>query len=433
MGNKVLESLKKFIKRLNVKKLTVIFILMYTIVPIVSRAFSTYLSTYIYMGIVLLTVLYSLVTCHLRDIKTLVFSLIPFIFYEMLDLLFVKGTEDILLSGYQVLLFLMPLFMGFNMMNNHADYDLYTAVLVLSFVITAITTIIGCINNPNAARILATTSNSQDPVAIALDWQNVGGFFFSYFAVLMYPLAIIAAKTKRIRFIFGIGAAVLAISLAINTAYTMALMTVMFSSVLFFVPANIPPKRFALLFGGGLLMMVALAPLMVNFLGFVGEMIGNEEMSTKMTAVFSGADAVNDLEDNRMELYMTSLTTFIQNPILGTFLSGKMRVGGHSMIFDTLARFGLLGAGLMFMMYRAIFKNFCRPFRDKPAYSFVIWAFAQCIVMSALNTGMWLDYLCVCMPIVLCTIYRTDGNERPEGALAPQLNLNLFDKKETTS
>ena len=134
-------------------------------------------------------------------------------------------------------------------------------------------------------------------------------------------------------------------------------------------------------------------------------------------------DAVNDLEDNRVELYMRSLTTFFENPLFGTFLTGKMRVGGHSMIFDTLARFGMPGAILLFLMYRGIYRTFCKPFRKKPTFVIVVWMFVQAIVMSALNTGMWLEILCLCMPITLCTIYRMNGNERPKGALAPQLSF----------
>jgi hypothetical protein len=108
-------------------------------------------------------------------------------------------------------------------------------------------------------------------------------------------------------------------------------------------------------------------------------------------------------------LYRLSFTTFLQHPLFGTFLSGGGGVGGHSYILDILGRYGLLGATLLYFMYRKIYYYFVAPFKDKPGYGFVLWTFLQAILLSVLNPGMWLNVLTLIVPIFVCNIYGNRG------------------------
>lgn len=431
MNLKVLNILKKFFKKLNLKTLILIFILMYSITPIVSRAVSTYLNTYMYMGIVVIAVLFTFISCHLREIRQYVFFLIPFVIYQMITVV-ERNRDDILLVGYQALLFMLPLCVGFYLMNNKINYNIFAAVIITCFTVTTITTIVGCIANPEAARILATTSNSQDAVAIEYDFQNIGGFSFVYSSVIIYPLVIIAAKMKRIPLAVAIIFAVLMVLLAINTAYSVAMMAVVFSSLLFFIKVDIKPKRFAAMFITGVILILIFSPLVSDIFLRIGKMVGNEEMAEKMAAVFGGAEAMDSLEDKRMDLYMKSFNAFLSNPLLGTAFTGKTVIGGHSFVLDNLARYGAVGGLMMYFMYRNVFNVFYRPFAGKNGYSFIIWMFALTIVLSTLNTGMWPECLCLYAPIILNVIYKRDGSERPENALRPQYVLSPLDIKRKT-
>ena len=103
-----------------------------------------------------------------------------------------------LYTGYQVLLFLLPACIGFYLATHRFFVDFFAVFLILAVCVTCMTTIIGCIAHPDAARVLATTKSSQDPLAILYEMQNIGGYGFVYSTVLLYPFVILAYKMKKL-------------------------------------------------------------------------------------------------------------------------------------------------------------------------------------------------------------------------------------------
>lgn len=397
-------------KRLNMKKLIFAYILMYTVMPLVAIFTSSYLTTYSYMLVVVTAVMFTLFSCHLRDVNSFFLLLLPFILFELLTIV-VAENENVLLSGYQVLLFMLPTCLGYYIMHNPIDYRLFSILLILIFGITAITTIVGCLSDPLAARTLATIESAQDPSAVKYFWMNIGGYSFVYSAVLLYPLAILAFKQKALHIAFVIPIAVILFALAVNTAYTVALMLMMLISFLFFLKRDVTLKRLIALMLGGVIFILVFNDFVTDVMQRIAELIGNEEMGVKMLSIFGDTDAVNSLDDNRGELYMKSFMTFLKNPVFGVFLTGsEMGIGGHSFILDTMARFGTIGIALLVGMYRSIFKIFFKPFAGKTGYTFVLCLFALPICLSAINTGMWLENLCLYSPLFLCRIYQKTGD-----------------------
>ena len=178
---------------------------------------------------------------------------------------------------------------------------------------------------------------------------------------------------------------------------------------LFFVKKDTPIKKylkmmlfFALLI---LIFRVAVAAILTGF----AEMIGNEGMIDKINALFLGTDAVDNFDDNRDELYMYSINMFLKSPLFGVLFGGKMVTGGHSFILDNLALYGMVGGGLMAMMYRGIYLRFIKPLSERPGYCILVWSFIQTIALSTINTGMWLNNLCLYTPIFVCAIYGSDA------------------------
>ena len=173
---------------LTIKNIIFIFIIIYTVSPFVAQVTSTFLKTYFYMAIVVLAVALVFGTCRLKNISELVFLIAPFLLFEMLE---VNTTDEsnILIVGYRVLLFFLPVCVGYYIKTNNVPIKIYTVVTVLVYFITAITTYFGCMRNPGAARTLATIASSQDPIAVFYNWQNIGGYSFVYSAVLLYPAA----------------------------------------------------------------------------------------------------------------------------------------------------------------------------------------------------------------------------------------------------
>ena len=110
-----------------------------------------------------------------------------------------------------------------------------------------------------------------------------------------------------------------------------------------------------------------------------------------------------------------SFLTF--GPFFGKLLGNPTTSGGHSFILDSLADYGIIGGTALFFCYRNIFRHFCGVFKDKEGYGFVLWAFVQTIILSAVYTGMWLNILTFFIPILLPFIYGTDSEGSYENSL----------------
>jgi hypothetical protein len=154
-----------------------------------------------------------------------------------------------------------------------------------------------------------------------------------------------------------------------------------------------------------LIVFVVLQTFISRLLIYLGDLTGSQTISDRLSALAGGQSGLEASEDNRIDLYRRSLTTFLKHPIFGTFLSGGGGVGGHSFILDNLGHYGILGAVLMFWMYRTIYRCFIAPFKGKAGYGYVLWAFLQTILLSLINTGMWLTVLTLILPILVGNIY----------------------------
>lgn len=406
---------KSWIKKFNIKVLVVLYIIVYTISPLVNQATSTFLTTYFYMGVVVVTVIFTFVACGLKNIREYVSLLVPFVLFELLQML-TADKSNMLLLGYRVLLFMLPVCLGYFLINNSDNMNLYAYCVIIVYSITLVTTIAGCINNPNAARVLATTATSQDPTAVNYNWQNIGGFSFVYSCTLLYPLVILALKQKRIHFIFAVIFAIAIFSLAVNTEYTISLMLVLVTSMLLFLPKDLSAKKLFLLGMTAVFLAFVFSSVVVMLLNAIAGLIGNNTMGEKLVLIFSGEEAINSYDDKRLDRYLTSLTVFFKNPLFGSFLTGE-KVGGHSFILDNLAEFGLMGGTLLFFMYRGIYKCFYKPYAEKTGSGYIVWLFVAPIFLSFINPGMWLDNHCLFFPMILNLIFSSDTDSLKKKSL----------------
>ena len=408
--------LKKYV---SLKNFIFLFIIIYTITPIVAQMTSSFLTTYFYMAVVVAAILLVFGACRLQNIRELILLVLPFIVFELLEIS-ISDESSMLLIGYRALLFIMPLCLGYYLIKNDFPISVYVTVTLVAYAITAVTTIIGCIRNPGAARILATIKTSNDPVLILFNWANIGGYSFVYSAVLLYPALIIAYKRRKIKLIFALIPTVLLFMVSVQAEYALSLTLLVFTSALFFIKRNLTQKGFFRLLIVFLVAVIFFSSVFITLMNYVGQLTGNEEITQKITAIFSGQDQLNSLEDNRYSLYMYSVDLFLKNPLFGTFFSGNNVTGGHSFILDALAHYGLVGAALLFLMYRAIYKTFYMPFCEKDGYGFVIYAFLLPLVLSLVNTGMWLFDLCFLMPLFLIAVYGKDYSQKRLGAKYPR-------------
>ena len=379
--------------------------ILYKIMPIISRAISTYFTTYSYMLIVLLIFIGVIFGNGMESLNEYGGGvLLPFILFQVLT--FFTRTDSLLLWGYSVVLGLIPIIVGYHIIYYKSwNVPYYSKLIVFALIITVLTTCTGLVKYPFAARILATIESSDNPEAVLYDWNNIGGYEFVYIIVLLYPILILAYKKRKIGLIPTILGVIACFSMVVLSEYTTALVLLMITSLLFFLKRDLSVKGvfFFLIFS--VLCMFVLEDFLSNFLTWVGTLTGSETMIERLNSLAGGQAGLEGSESKRIFLYQRSIQTFFSNPLFGTIFSGGGGVGGHSFILDTIGVYGVLGVVLLFYMYRNIYRYFIAPFRNEDGYGYVLWLFLQSILLSCINTGMWLTVLTLFAPILLCRIY----------------------------
>ena len=93
------------------RNLMIVYVIVYTIMPIVQRLTSRFLTAYFYMAVVVALVVLTLVLDRPENLSLYGTFLLPFIIYELLSAF--NMSEDFLMWSYQVLLFLLPVILGY--------------------------------------------------------------------------------------------------------------------------------------------------------------------------------------------------------------------------------------------------------------------------------------------------------------------------------
>ena len=378
------------------------FIIIYSIMPIVGQAVSTYFTTYAYMSLVVITIL-SIIMRNGYSINMYISILAPFICYIFLS--FFVSADSIVLWGYRSMLFLLPIILGYYLIYEIGGNNRRSAtVLLFSIMITIITTIIGTRQYPYASRILATIADSQDENNVFFNWRNIGGYGFVYTAVLLYPLVIFSFKQRKISLLTSIFLSMLMFALAIFSEYTTALLLVIMTTFLYFIKKEFRTKDVFTLGIVLILFLLMFYGFFSTFLIFIGTKVDSETIQERIFALAGGVEGLEAAEDNRLELYRKVFNLFLSHPLTGTMFGNKAGVWGHSQTLITLAQHGLVGGAVMYCMYRKIYRLFYKPFSAVPGFGFYLWVFIEAIVLSTVNTYFFFDVLAFYAPLLFCNI-----------------------------
>ncbi|MBO4897359.1 MAG: hypothetical protein J5590_03585 [Clostridia bacterium] len=382
----------------------VIFTILYSIMPVVSRAVSTYLTTYFYM---LFVVVFLVIIVGKRKKDSLFIYLsdiLPFILFGLIS--YFINADPVLFWGYKVMLFIMPVVIGIYLVYYYPnDNGLYSKVIIAATLITLLTTMRGLGIYPTASRWLATADATDDAKLIKYSWMNIGGYNFVYTVVLLYPLLILAYKKGKISLFKTVVISVVIFNFLMLAEYTIALILFVVTTSMFFMRRKMKSRDITVLVIATLLIIFMFSGMVSNILKNVSAVIKSENVSERVEALSEGREGLEEFSDNRWKLYEQSLKTFFKKPLLGTLLEGGKGTSGHSFILDSVAQYGLAGILLLFFMYRKIFRMFYRKYHSEYDYGYVVWIFAQAVVLATINTGMWLEVLAFYAPVVLQTIY----------------------------
>ena len=246
-------------------------------------------------------------------------------------------------------------------------------IIMVMYLITAVTTYIGTINYPGAARMMATLSSS-DLLYRTYVKENIGNFIFVYELVLLTPLLIYLTRSKWVKPIIGYLLIAFVGVVIVATEYGMAVM-LYFASLLLLVFPKLTSKKLMILLLVLVLVFVVGAELVANAFEQLSLSVESETLAERFLAVAETLRGEDDLSsatgESRIELYTKSLESFWDTALLGKW--GRGSIGGHSFAFDTIGNYGLLGVGGLIIMFLTIYKLCLKPCRDEEFFPYLLW------------------------------------------------------------
>lgn len=258
--------------------------------------------------------------------------------------------------------------------------------VVGSYIFTAITTYVGCVMYPGAARTLALPEEEiGSDLFVMYKMANIGNLTFTYSLVLLLPQIICMIKSKIVGRLVPIVMLLVFTITILETEYTTALLLMVICYSLFFLPAHIKRKHvWPLIIVAAIIFLIGRF-VIGDLLLWASTSISSETVATRLNelgqALSNGAESANDGDlVSRKELYYISINSFINSPLLG---GGEY--GGHSLLFDSLARYGLIGFVAFYLSYKKSWKYFYKPFVRQPYYGHLMFSFLLVLALAVLN------------------------------------------------
>lgn len=263
-------------------------------------------------------------------------------------------------------------------------------VAIIGFVITAVTSFIGLLTYPDAARWLATVASSKDDRLIFLQKQNIGGYEIVYSIVILFPMIVCLYKQRVINLALTIIITGAFTCYLIQAQYAMALMMFFLSFILFFISKNLSVKKLIISLIFLLLAYFLFSGTMANLFQWLANIVNSKTLADRFAYISSLIRGVADTNNElsmRPKLYELSIQSFLQKPIFGWWATKRYANGGHSFFLDFLANFGILGGISMFVVIRHLFKKLYHPFRGTYIYAYMLWSFLLYMFVATFNTA----------------------------------------------
>lgn len=348
---------------------------------------------------------------NLKDLKTLIpLFIIPILnlfisFFQELDVLhfFINLSGFMQTTIYTLLAYVLI---------KNKDYKNSVRILVVYLVITfltAFTTYRGCLSFPEASRALAVTDVANTDYYLLYAGLNIGGFAFIYSLVLITPLSVVLIKNN---YLFRKRSLILSISVfsiiligltLVAAEYTTALLLYFLSLCLLLLNKHLSAKK--LILSGAICASVFFLakPIISQTLIFVSENTESHSVSTRLLdlgMVIKGHDTESkdsDL-DGRKNKYTKSLNSFQSNPI-GSWGIYKEEIGGHSYLFDNMARFGVFALLFICVMIKKVYTIYIQPNKYKLYYGYEVIMLLFYCILFIVNPGTFYVPLTFVMPL----------------------------------
>lgn len=387
--------------------LTIILSIFYTIwrIPIVSL----YMNTYIAMLLLVVLVLAVLFSSKIYGFKTgFVLSLGVFVVMMLIES-HMKGIT-FLNNIWSVFLSVLPIFVGFVLVVNKKDQIInrIVPVIIISYLLTAITTYTGLAIFPDASRLLAT----GDDHYLTYFRYNIGGFDFVYSLTLLHPVIVGVLRFKK-KPVWSLIFTLISGLCIFRSAYTMAALMFIISCLAYLLPVKENTKKAARqikFFAFGLIFLFLIAPWVLDKIANWPFLSDSADKIQDIANILRGLETSTDDAESRRNLYMRSWESFLTNPVFGSFFEESGILSGHSLILDIMAQWGILGLSVVIILFIEFGKSHKVFAGSSPIYNFTLLSLMTSAILSTLNPRMWTYELGFALPLFIRYIVSSSKN-----------------------
>lgn len=217
-------------------------------------------------------------------------------------------------------------------------------IVMLVYPIFMVLTLRAYVVNPRISRMLV---NNQNVDVAAYSYQGVGGYGMIYSLVFYNIICLYWLLFRKERkLLAGLNYA-LSLLTVLKAGYSIALISLVAGT--FIVVAlgrqnRVDSRLFLLIVVGGLALLLVYLTKDSIISAVTGMVQGTlyEQKWEDIVVSLQGESSTGTLEARNI-LYQYSIQNFLEHPILGTWTTGAFMFGGHSLILDTFARFGIVG------------------------------------------------------------------------------------------
>lgn len=286
-------------------------------------------------------------------------------------------------------------------------------ILLIMYVATAVTTYLGCLVYPEAARDLATSISSEDPILYDLYRRlNIGGFSFIYTLVLIIPLLVGALKNRFENRILCVLIMFVFFFAIIGSQYTTALLLSVFSFFLLFASKKLNKRKSYILLIVSFFVIMIGKSILPQLLQTISSFIDSRIVASRLgdlSSLLSNDDDIGNIGansdvDTRYFLMKKSWNTFLDSPLWGTW--NLKAIGNHSYFLDNLALYGLLGLVAYLALWIGLYRLYWKNNEKKNWFGFFFFGFIFSMVLSFMNPHIFYTYLGFIVPVIM-VIYKS--------------------------
>ena len=377
-------------------------------------AIGFYMPPLVYAAILALLYALTFLMCGTKRFNSYLFQSIPAMGLTWMAIMYsvVSSTGSFGIEIYGLAQLAIYFIIGLYIIDTK-DYQMAKRVLltfILIYVVTSVTTYIGDSMYPMASRDLTGSASAENAGMTSLYLaMNIGGFGFIYNVVLLIPIIIGLYRLRLLNIFLSLSMLALFYLVIEKSQFTTALLiSILFMPLLIWRKFLTRTTAIRYFFFVALVIMMAntVLPSLLNVLSDTLSGDATKGRLTELSGYLSSGETSDMTDiDARQNHYTKSLDAFLSSPIIGSF--DKTTIGGHSLLFDTLGLYGLVGLFLYIVSWKKVFTSYLKPIRNKPWYGYFFIVFAVAILLTIVNPQMNMMFLFLIIP---CYILQYEKN-----------------------